>query len=270
MSQNSHALTAVVLAGSRTSRDPVAEASGVSCKALTPVGNTPMVFRVLDALQAAETISNRILCGPSWSVVEQIPQLQSLIETQQVQWVAPQTSPSTSAAFVMQSIPEDRPILLTTADHALLTSEIIDYFCSKAGSANSDVMVGLVPYDIVENAFPQTKRTVMKFKDQGYCGCNLFAFLTPQGRTIAEIWRQVEQERKNPLRLIKTLGWMAVLRYLTGNLSLAQGLEGISQQWSLKIDAVHLPFPQAAIDVDTVADWELVQEILRKTPTKTV
>ncbi len=263
-----HAFTAVVLAGSRSPHDPVAEAANVLCKALTPINNSPMVIRVLDALQAAETISHNILCGPDWTAVEQEPQLHSRIESEQVRWVSPQTTPCTSTTFAMKSIPDDQPILVTTADHALLTPEIVDYFCSHARSTDHDVVVGLVPYTIIETAFPQTKRTVMKFKNQGYCGCNLFAFLTPQGRTIAEFWRQVEQERKNPLRLMRTLGWIAVLRYMTGNMSLAQGLDGISAKLKLKISAVSLPFPHAAIDVDTVADWELVQEILRNTPTQ--
>ncbi len=259
-----HSYTAIVLAGSRASGDPVAEASGVSCKALTPIGNTPMIFRVLEALHKAETISERILCGPSWPIVEQEAQLESLIKTKQVEWIAPQSSPSTSAAFVMKSLPESQPLLVTTADHALLTSEIVDFFCSKASKTNSDVVAGLVPSLIVEQAFPGTKRTIMKFKDQGYCGCNLFAFLTPKGRAIADFWRQVEQERKSPLKLIRTLGWIAVLQYVTGNLTLAQGLHGISQKLSLKVTAVQLPFPQAAVDVDTVADLDLVQDILKK------
>ena len=221
-----------------------------------------MVVRVLNALQEAKSISSRVLCGPSWSVIEQESELHSLIESQHIEWVAPQATPSTSTAFAVQSIPLEQPILVTTADHALLTSEMVDFFCSNAQATNSDVMVGLVPYDLVKKAFPYSKRTVIKFKDQGYCGCNLFAFLTPKGRTIAKFWRQVEQQRKNPLRLIQMLGWMAVLRYLTGNLSLAQGLEGISEQLNLKINSVCLPYPHAAVDVDTVADLELVRQTL--------
>ena len=262
MSQPSHSFTAVVLAGSRSSHDPVAEAAGVRCKALTPIGDKPMVTRVLNILQEAKSISSRVLCGPSWSIIEQEPELHSLIESQPIEWVAPQATPSTSTAFAVQSIPTEQPILITTADHALLTSEMVDFFCTNAQATDSDVIVGLVPYDLVKTAFPHSKRTVMKFKNQGYCGCNLFAFLTQKGRTIAEFWRQVEEQRKNPLHLIRTLGWMAVLRYLTGNLSLDQALEGISGKLGLKIKAVSLPYPHAAVDVDTVADLELVRQTL--------
>ena len=56
--------SAVVLAADRTVPDPVAQAAGVSCKALAPVGGTPMVIRVLDALAAARTVGACVLCGP--------------------------------------------------------------------------------------------------------------------------------------------------------------------------------------------------------------
>ncbi|MCA9473180.1 MAG: nucleotidyltransferase family protein [Nitrospirales bacterium] len=256
--------TAIVLAGSRASHDFVAEKSGVACKALAHINGTPMVIRVLEALQQAETISHRILCGPSWSIIEETPALHTRIDSKAIDWVAPQSSPSTSAASTLTSIPEETKVLLTTADHALLTRETIDFFCTESLASQSDVTVGLVPYSIVQEAFPQSKRTVMKFRDQGYCGCNLFAFLTPKGRAIATFWQQVEKERKRPIRLIRMLGWGAVLRYLTGRLSLHQGLAMLSKQLGMTISPVLLPFPRAAIDVDTVADLELVQRLAQE------
>jgi GTP:adenosylcobinamide-phosphate guanylyltransferase len=64
MSESSQLFTAVILAGVRPTGDPVAEAAGVSCKAFIPVGDRPMVLRVLDALDASRQIGTRILCGP--------------------------------------------------------------------------------------------------------------------------------------------------------------------------------------------------------------
>jgi hypothetical protein len=31
----------------------------------------------------------------------------------------------------------------------------------------------------------------------------------------------------------------------------------------MRIEAVHMPFPQAAVDVDSIGDWELAKEILK-------
>jgi hypothetical protein len=39
-------------------------------------------------------------------------------------------------------------------------------------------------------------------------------------------------------------------------------LELISQRLGLRAGAVIMPFPEAAVDVDTVSDWELVESIV--------
>lgn len=254
----------VILAGDRELNDPVAQAAGVSCKALTPVAGRPMVLRVLDALAEAREVANRILCGPARKSVEQNAELNGLVNSGKVQWVAPKATPSSSAFTVLQSLPEDVPVLLTTADHALLSSEMVDHFCAEARKSGCDVLAGVASYDLISTAFPNALRTVTKLKDGGYCGCNLFAFLTPRARHAADFWRQVESERKKPLRVVKVLGWSAVLRYLLGQLTLEYALAQLSNRMNLKVGVVEMPFAEAAVDVDKVDDWLLVEEILAK------
>ena len=253
---------AVVLAADRSPNDPVARAAGAACKALTPVGGTPMVLRVLAALGAAREIGNRILCGPQWAAIEQEAELRTLIESGDVRWVMPEATPSSSAYAVMQSLSEQSLVLVTTADHALLNTRIVDYFCSEARTRDCDLAVGVVPYALVAQAFPGVRRTVLRLRDGGYCGCNLYAFLTPRARNAADFWRQVENTRKKPLRLIRTLGWISVLRYLLGRLSIEEGLARISNRLDLKIESIVIPFPEAAVDVDTVSDLRLVHSII--------
>jgi hypothetical protein len=102
---------------------------------------------------------------------------------------------------------------------------------------------------------------VLRLSDGGFCGCNLFAFLTPRSRRVADAWRRVEQQRKNPLRVIGQLGWWSVLRYLLGRLSLDTALEQLSRRMQVRVRPVILPFPEAAIDVDSIADQRLVEAI---------
>jgi GTP:adenosylcobinamide-phosphate guanylyltransferase len=254
----------VILAGDREPNDPVALHTGVSCKALTPVSGRAMVLRVLDALEGAHDVSTPILVGPSMIAVEENAELAERLRSNQAQWMAPQETPSTSAFNALQSLPEEVPVLLTTADHALLSPEMLDHFCSKARESGCDVVAGVARHELIAEAFPGSKRTVTKLNDGGYCGCNLFAFLTPQGRKAADFWRKVEKERKKPLRVIKIIGWTTVLRYLLGRLSLEQALSQLSKKMHLKVGVVRMPFPEAAVDVDKVEDLILVESILAK------
>ena len=264
MSESNQLFSAIVLAGVRPTGDPVAEAAGVACKAFIPVGGKPMVLRVLDALEASPKIKTRILCGPSQKLIEQQSDLKSRIAKGRLKWIPGQSTPSLSTYHVLQSLSANAPVIVTTADHALISTPIIDYFCTEARQLGCDVAVGLASYRKVIAAFPETRRTALKFKDGSYCGCNLFAFLNPQSYRAAQFWRSIEQERKNPLKMMRILGWWPVLRYLAGSLSLNDALGHLSKQMGLRAGVVRLPFPEAAVDVDTVADWKFVQSLVEK------
>jgi len=260
--KSSAPFSAVILAADRSTGDPVAVAAGVSGKSLVPVGGKPMVLRVLDALTESQQVHYRLLCGPPADVLRQLPDLQARIDNVNIGWVQSQATPSTSTAYALQTLSDRMPVLVTTADHALLSAQIVDYFCSRARTSGCDVAVGLAVHDAVKAAYPQTRRTATKWRDGAYCSCNLFAFLTPQAPVAAEFWRKVEHERKKPLRLIRSLGWSMVVRYLLKQLTMNAALESISRRLGLKAGAVILPFPEAAVDVDTIEDWKLVQAIV--------
>ncbi len=257
--------SALVLAADRGPDDPVARAAGVPCKSLTPIGGIPMVFRVVDALQASREVAAINLCGPPESILNQADRLRDLVASNNVKWFANQATPSTSAYHVLQQLPDGVPVILTTADHALLNPPIIDYFCRHARESGCDVVIGIARHEKVIRAYPQTRRTATRLADDAYCGCNLFAFLTPRARIAADFWRQVEAQRKRPLRVIRILGWTAVLRYLMGQLSLAEALKLVSDRLGFKAGAVIMPFAEAAVDVDSVNDWEIVEKIIATT-----
>ena len=127
--------------------------------------------------------------------------------------------------------------------------------------APADVLVALAAYKAVMQSYPGMRRTATRFQDGPFCGCNLFAILNARGRRAVDFWRQVEAERKKPWKMIHKLGWLVVMKYLAGRLTLAEGLERASQLLGLRADAVLMPFPEAAVDVDTPADWHFVEDL---------
>jgi hypothetical protein len=141
---------------------------------------------------------------------------------------------------------------------------MVDYFLCEAQEKRVDVAVGLVPYSLVVASYPQSKRTVTRLTGGGFCGCNLFVLCTPKAMRIVEFWSQIERERKHPLRLIRTLGGLALVRYMLGWLSLAGALSQLGRMLDLRVQEVLLPFPEAAIDVDTPEDLALAETILAK------
>ncbi len=264
MPADSTSFTAIVLAADRAPGDPVARAAGSSCKALAPVDGTPMVERVLVALNESREVNARLLCGPPPAVYYGEHQLQRWLAAEDIPWVPSEAAPSRSAMAAMRNVPAHLPVLLTTADHALLSPAIVDHFCREARLSGCDALVGLARHSLVVKAYPSVRRTVIRLRDDAYCGCNLFAFLTPEARRLAEYWRRVERQRKKPLRVVGAVGWLTVLQFLAGRLSLGTALERLSRRAGVRVGAVKLPFPDAAVDVDTMADWQFVEDRARE------
>ncbi|TGD71603.1 hypothetical protein E4634_18350 [Mangrovimicrobium sediminis] len=252
-------MSAIVLAGDRSKADALIRSTEVGSKAMIDIDGTPMVRRVLNALREAKTVREITLSGPEASEVARDAQLQSWVDDGEIRWGEPGPTPSTSAYKTMEGLDADAPVLLTTADHPLLTAEIVDAFARQSLTDPVDLTVGLAPHALVTEAYPGIHKTVMHFSDGDFCGCNLFAFVTPEGRRAARFWRKIEQQRKKPLVLIGLLGWPSVIRYRLGLLSLEEALAKLGKRLGLRIRAVILPYANAAIDVDSIADLMLVK-----------
>ncbi len=257
---------ALVLAADRTTQDPITQHTGVACKAFAPVGGVPMIIRVLDTLAACDLITTIILCGPPEALHTHCPELKQRIASGQVIWLPNLNSPSRSAESGLSHVPSDTPVLLTTADHALLTPGIVQNFLRDSLATQCDATVGVIRQQDIAAAFPGSKRTVIRLRDGGFCGCNLFTF-NPRGRPLVGFWRQAEELRKRPWRLIgQVLGFRMVLSYLFGLLTLQQAFEGVSEKSGVKIQAIRLDDPRAGVDVDKVEDLVLAESIINRKP----
>ena len=253
---------AIVLAADRRRDDPVALAAGVAAKCLTPIAGTPMVIRVVDALEHSQRVRSILLCGPTAETLRGSAELSNMVSGGRVRWLGPAATPSASAALALAALPDDEPVLLTTGDHALLHPDMVRHFLDQASAGACDVAVALAPHELVRKTYPRTRRTVLKFRNGHYCGCNLFAFLTPRGRRMAQLWQQVEDQRKKPIRVIRFVGWGAVALYALGMLSVASAAARVSRRTGVSVQVVTMPHAEAAIDVDSVADLDLVRTIV--------
>lgn len=250
--------TALVLAGSRGPGDPVARHCRVEHKCLAPVRGTPMLARVLAALADSPSIGRVFVSLADPTILERLPAPVSCGA------LTSGGTPSSSVLQALEEVPDALPLLITTADHPLLTAEMIDGFCAEARTSGMDFVVGLTDARVIRAAYPETRRTYLRFADAAYSGANLFALLTPAGRQAVAFWRRVEQERKRPWRLVRAFGLGPLVAYLLGRLTLDAAMARASEVIGARMAAVRLPFAEAAIDVDKPADLALVETILSR------
>ena len=256
----SESFTAAVLAGSREGVDPVAQAAGAPCKAVVEVAGEAMLLRVLGALSRATAVGPLMVAGLLDEAAAD-PAISAGLNACGARCVPGLSTPATTVGAVLDELAPDRPVLITTADHALLETGMVDAFLAGAMKTRSDVAIGLAREESVFAVAPDTRRTVTRFRDGGFCGTNLFAFLTPAGRQAVEFWQHLEADRKSPARMIRTLGPWTLLRYVTKQLTLGGALDRLSTLSGARIAPVILPFGRAAIDVDKPEDLALARRL---------
>ena len=113
------AIDALILAGSRGPHDPVAVLGKVEHKALTPIAGRPMLAFVLDAVRGVPEVDRIYIC------IDAATDLRPVTNGTPFSRISPASSPAASVAAALQEIDGDRPLLITTADHPLLTAPII-------------------------------------------------------------------------------------------------------------------------------------------------
>lgn len=269
----------VILAGERPGGSPLSHAFNVSASVMVPVAGKPSLARVMQAIEDSQQAGGGIICGPSAEMVAESEELQSLLQHPDHEWLAPATGPAASALSALDKL-DHFPALLTAGDHALLTGEIVDDFCKQvlshgldqspdpfppspsASDSNYDIVIGFVPYALVKAAWPESKRTVLKFSNGQFCGSNLFAILNPKGVKALSFWRQAEADRKHPWRIARRFGFIALLLYLFRRLTLEDALQALSKAAGCRIGYVKLEFARAAVDVDSIEDQKLAEKIL--------
>lgn len=268
-------VTAIILAGSRPGVDPLAAAAGVGTKALVPVAGRPMVDHVARTLLAHPHIGSVIIMAQQPEALADHPQTGWLREEPRIHFHA-------SGAGISQSLKDwigqqsddarfdarfDRrlPALVTTADNILLTGAMLDVFLSRARGA--DIAAAMVERNIVMRAYPQSRRTWLKFRGGAWSGANLFWLGGPGAMPALDKWREIEQDRKKGWKIISAFGLKLLLGAALGILTVEQAMAGAGRRLGVaRAHIVPMPMAEACIDADKPDDIRLIEEIMARPP----
>ncbi|HWI87575.1 MAG TPA: NTP transferase domain-containing protein [Sphingomonas sp.] len=251
--------TALLLAGQRPGMDPLAEAFGQQHKALIPIAGEAMLSRVARTLLASPSIGNVLI----------IAQAPDILLVGDCAWLASEARVSTAASVdgiavsvgtFAGSAAAKWPVLVTTADHPLLTTAMIEVMI--AGVKGADVAVGVVSARTLLAAYPHNRRTWLKFGGGRWTGANLFALTSDRARPAVAAWSEVERDRKKAVKLLWHFGPVLALRAITGTITLDRALAVAGRRLGLVARSVPLAFAEAGIDVDKPGDHALAERIL--------
>lgn len=259
----STSFTALVLAGRRGPTEPLAFAAGCSHKALMPIGGVPMLDRVLKTLRAVRGVERFVISTDEPTGLEDLAQVRELAVGGSLSFYSVANLPSASVLKYLHEMPDGAWLLVTTADHPLLTPEMLEYFCTTTFISQADVGLGVVAKSHYHARFPDSRRSFIRIQNEGFCGTNLFALRKGPGAVAAtEFWNHAGQFRKRPWRLASTFGLMNLLLIALRRLDVEAARKRAEKLLGAKITVVQMPFVESAIDVDNPADLALVTQIL--------
>lgn len=251
----------IVLAGGLpTKKDPLFEMSGGAQKSMLPIAGKPMVQWVLDALSDAELAETIVIIGldsnKNLSCKKDLvflPDSGSLIENIQQ-----------GCAYLVKVHPLESHTLSISADIPAITSEIIDSCIRTYQQLNVDVCYSVLERKVIEERYPNSHRTYLKFKDVEVCGgdlncINKAAALNPSG-----VWQQLIQNRKKPLRQAALIGWGTLGRLLLRQLTLESAIDAVCQRVGITGKALLQPYAEIGMDVDKPFQFEMVEKDLLK------
>lgn len=247
--------TAVVLAGSRPGSDPLAAAFGTDLKALVAIGGEPLVRWPVEALLASDRFSQvRVLGQEPERIAQALPAHPALA----VERSGPSIAATLEKLLFDGSV--EWPLFVTTADHVLLDRGMIDEFCDLSELA--DIAIGVVERANLMARLPHSQRTWIPFRAGAYSGANMFMLSGAKVLPALELWRSIEQDRKKAWALLWALGPVTFIAAGLRLRTIHQTLDAVGRKLGVKIEAVDLSDPLAAVDVDKLADHRLVEALL--------
>jgi GTP:adenosylcobinamide-phosphate guanylyltransferase len=250
--------TAIVLAGERPGGDPFARSLGAPAKALIPVAGEAMVSRVVRVLADRPGFDRIVVVAQESAALRDDPACAWMARDPRITFAR---SRDTIAATIAKLIAEGAaPMLVTTADNTLLTAAMVDHFLAAASA--HDLAVAMVERRTLFAAYPQSRRSWLKFRGGAWSGANLFWIGGEAVLPLIAIWRDVEQDRKKGWRVVSAFGPGMLLGAVLRLVTLPRAIARIGRRHGIDAKLVAMPQAEACIDVDKPADLALAEAIL--------
>jgi GTP:adenosylcobinamide-phosphate guanylyltransferase len=258
-------LTALVLAASRKGiDDPVARLQNKSHKCLVSIDGVTMIERVIQTLLDSECFGRILVSIEDEQVLQDLATARCWLEAGTIEVVPSSGNLADSLINLSNSVDQPLPLVITAADNALHTPELVRDFVTAFERGTGDAAVAVTTERTVLDEYPGGKFGFFQFRDGGYSFCNLFGVSQSSGLEAAKIFRTGGQFRKRPWRMLKIFGPLTLILYKWRLLELDSFVRRATRKFGVTIDLVRLPYAFAPIDVDNPTTFEFSERTLRE------
>ena len=226
--------------------DPLYEMTQGKSKALLDMNGRTMLERVVDALQASQTIGEIVVVGLGGDLgmtfqkpVYHLDDHGSLLK-----------NALAGIARLRQLHPETNLVLLCSADIPTITPEIVDDFIQKCAPYDKGIVYNFVDKETLEARFPGSNRTYVKLKDALVAGGDMTLIQADLADSNQEVWEALTNARKHAWQLARIVGLRFLLKFLLRQLSIAD-IEGAAERITGRPAQIRLnPHAEIGMDAD--------------------
>lgn len=252
-------MDAIVTAGGiPLPEDPLYTYTEGHSKAMLDIAGKPMIQWVLDALSASQKVENVIIIGlgekvnvkcskPIYHISNQGRMLANIV------------------AGVEKSLelnPETQHVLIVSSDIPALTGEMVDWLVEQVETEPCDLYYGVIPREVMDKRYPNSKRTWTHLKDMDVCGADINAAHVRMATEHLETWEALIGNRKSPLKQASIIGFGTLFLLLTRQLTLAEAVQRACASIGIQGKAIVWPWAEAGMDVDKPHQLEIMREDL--------
>lgn len=264
--ENEHpSLTALVLAASRKGgQDPLAGRQNKSHKCLIELDGIAMIERVVQMLMDSGCFDRILISIENETPLRELEATRRWLDDGDIEVVRSAENLADSLISLAPRADQLLPMVVTTADNAMHTPELMRDFVAGFLEKGGDAAVAVTTEESVQAEYPDEKIMYFRFRDGGYSFCNLFGIATLGGLEAARIFRTGGQFRKRPRRILKIFGLMPLILYKFRLAGLDAVIRRISKKFGITINMVRLNYGFGPIDIDNEKTFAIGERTLKK------
>jgi GTP:adenosylcobinamide-phosphate guanylyltransferase len=254
-------MDAIVTAGGiPLPEDPLFPYTEGHSKAMLDVAGKPMIQWVLNALSDAKKVENVFIIGMNEKSgvscskpVHYLPNEGRML--------------ANIVAGVHKSLeldPKTEYVLIVSSDIPALTGEMVDWLVDEVAKDPGDIHYGVIPRQVMEKRFPDSRRTWTHLKDMDVCGADINVTHVRMATEHLETWEELIGKRKSPLKQAATIGLGTLFWLIMRQLTLEDLVRRVSNQIDIRGKAVIWPWAEAGMDVDKPHQLEIMRADLTR------
>jgi len=229
-------------------------------KAMLEIAGKPMVGWVLNALAGAKSVNRIVVVGlpPATDLGCNLP-LTILPGNHTIL-----ANIRAAAEELLAQDPNDRAVLILSADVPVITPEMIDWLIDQAEQSQQDFFYSAVDRSSLEQKYPGAQQPYSHFKNIDICSSDAMLVRSIKSVLTNPAWEKIIEARHDPLKLAELLGGNSILFLLTRRYSIQETEKIIEKKLGISCRVILSPYPDLALSINKPHQFDLAEAELAR------